>query len=184
MKTLSNQTKPKAEPAAPAEDPLFTELWERFRNEAGFVPEAMEQEKQRVRDDIAALEARVADKREALEAIDRRENAARDQLIALFAAKLSTEAILTAMRVEYKVKKVSAPRALKTADSASDAVVSDDKDLVLSHLDAEGLSLKELKDITGRDGQFLQAVLKTLVEEDKVSKTGDGKAARFHLVTD
>lgn len=171
--------KPAAAPTPPAEDPLFLELWDRFRNEAGFVPEAMEMEKQKVRDEIAVLEAKITEKREALEAIDRRESAARDQLKALFSAKLSPDAILSAMRIEYRVRKATATKTPK--EPSSDSVADDDKELVFSHLDAEGLSIAELKKLTGRDGAFLQSVLKALVQEGKVVKSGERASARYHL---
>ncbi len=180
MKPTANPKAPKpAAPPPPPEDSLFEDLWERFRNEAGFVPEAMEAEKQKVRDEIATLEARIAEKQALLDAIDRREASARDQLKALIAARLSPDAILSAMRIEYRVRKAATPK--QSRPEPSDAVSSDDKELVLSHLDAEGLSLADLKKLTGKDGPFLQTVLKALLQESRVVKSGERGQARYHL---
>jgi hypothetical protein len=182
---MATKTTPKTKapkpvaPPPPVEDPLFLELWERFRNEAGFVPEAMELEKQKVRDEIAALEARIAEKRANLDAIDHKETAARDQLKALISARLSPDAILSAMRIEYRVRKAAAPKPPKA--DASGSIASDDKELVFSNLDAEGLSIADLKKLTGKDGSFLQSVLKALLAEGRIVKSGERGAARYHL---
>ncbi len=182
---MATKTSPKtkapkpAAPPPPAEDPLFVELWDRFRNEAGFVPEAMELEKQKVRDEITALEARIAEKRAGLDAIDHRETAARDQLKALISARLSPDAILSAMRIEYRVRKAAAPKGSK--HDAAEVIASDDKEMVFSHLDAEGLSIADLKKLTGKDGSFLLSVLKALLAEGRIVKSGERASARYHL---
>jgi len=165
---------------APADDPVFVELWDRFRNEAGFVPEAVEGEKQKIRDEIASLEARIVEKRSMLDAIDCRESAARDQLKALIAARLSPDAILSAMRIEYRVRKAPSVKATKP-DAGAETIAAEDKDLVFSHLDAEGLSLADLKKLTGKDGSFLQTVLKALLADNRIVKSGERAAARYHL---
>jgi hypothetical protein len=96
----------------------------------------------------------------------------------LLSARLSDDAILSAMRVEYKVKR-AVPKAKKEPDVAPTA--DTDKQFVLDQLDAEGLSVPDLRKLTGKDARYLRATLESLVADGKVAKTGDRATAKYHL---
>lgn len=165
--------------AAPAVDESMLEsLWDQFKDEAGFSEESAEQERQKLREEIAMLEERIAEKRQAIEAIDQRAQAARAQLKALLLAKLSPDAILSAMRVEYKVRRPAAPRPRTSTPEMGD----DDKQLVLDHLDHDGLTVSELRKRTEKDLRFLRTALKSLVEEGRVRAEGEGSSTLYALV--
>lgn len=185
------QTAKAARPAekAPAKQPApkpavdtdrYKDLWARFEEEAGFTGERLAQERQKILDDIASLEVRVQEKRDLLSAIDGRVEAARDQMRALLGAHLSDDAILSAMRVEYKVKRVGAAKGGKA--TSDEPLATEDKQFVFDNLDAEGLSVNDLKRVTGKSARFLQSALHALLEEGRITKTGERGAARFHLL--
>jgi hypothetical protein len=174
-------TRAAAVEAAPEIDgERFDVLWHRFEDEAGLTSERLDQERQKLQDDIAALQAKIDEKNQALAAAEGRVDAAKQQMRLLIGARLSDEAILTAMRVEYKVRRVGGAKAKKDKEPLPPAA-DDDKQFVLDHLDAEGLSIAELKKLTDKDARFLKAALDSLVKEEKVVKSGERASAKFHL---
>lgn len=161
-------------------DERFESLWAQVASEGALSPEATERERLTLAEDIAALEATIAQKKEALDAIDNRQEIAKQKVRALLSTGLGQEAILSAMRVEYRiarptpVKSPSAPKAL--------AEVSDeDKNLVLSHLDREGMTIADIKKLTNKDAAVLSAALKSLAAEGKIERTGEGRGSKYAL---
>lgn len=162
------------------ESARFEVLWLQFEQEAGLTSQRLQQDRDKLLDDIAQLEEKIGEKQQQLAQLDGRVEAAKGQMRMLFEARLSDEAILTAMRVQYKVKRTSA-RAVKPK---SEAQPVDDKDtlFVLEHLDAEGLSVADLKQITNKESRYLRTILEDLVKQGKVEKSGDRASARYHLI--
>jgi hypothetical protein len=180
MKQSREEKKEAVAPMVPTvDDEQYQTLWSQFEQEAGFGAEAREQETAKLKEEIAMLEARIEEKKQAIAAIEQRETSAKEQMRALIRAKLGPEAILSAMKIEYKVKRAPAPRVPKP--STSEGTSEEDKELVLNHLDAEGLTMRELSKRTEKDSTFLQNVLKVLVDEGKVQKTGERTGARYAL---
>lgn len=157
----------------------FEVLWHQFEDEAGFTTGRLDEERQKLQQEILALESKIEEKKSALATVESRVDAAKQQMRLLLGARLSDDAILTAMRVEYKVRRL-APKAKKNTESAAPAA-DGDKQFVLDQLDAEGLSIAELKKLTDKDPRFLRAVLDALVSEGKVVKSGERASAKFHL---
>ncbi len=157
----------------------FEVLWHQFEDEAGFSSGRLDEERQKLQDEILALESKIEERKSALATVESRVDAAKQQMRLLLGARLSDEAILTAMRVEYKVRRV-APKAKKSPDAVTPAADSD-KQFVLDRLDAEGLSIGELKKLTDKDPRFLRTVLDSLVGEGKVVKSGERASAKYHL---
>ncbi|MBI5533536.1 MAG: hypothetical protein HY898_12530 [Deltaproteobacteria bacterium] len=166
---------PKA-PPAPAEDPVFGPLWERFCAEANFNPETLELEASVIREEIAKLQERVAEKQSELDAITHREKTARDKMTALLKVGFSPEAVLSAMKVEFRGKKAAARVKEKEVE-----VGDDEKAAVLDVLDREGQPLSEVVKHTGRDPKDIQRVLTALVADGKVNTQGERKAKLFML---
>jgi len=157
----------------------FESLWLQFENEAGFSDGQLDDERVVLQEAIAALEARIAEKQEELAAVINRAESAKNQLRALLSARLSDDAILSAMRVEYKVRRTVVAKPRKDGDPSSPSDV--DKQFVLDQLDAEGLTVPELRKLTGRDLRFLRATLDSLVAEGRVIKDGEKAGAKFHI---
>ncbi|MCU0693270.1 MAG: hypothetical protein MUF54_17905 [Polyangiaceae bacterium] len=176
----SSVPKSAPKPAPKPDDDALEELWKRFEEEAGLTADYIETEKQKLRDDIQALEERLADRKTALADLENRSEDARQKMKALLSARLSEEAILTAMRVEYKIKRPPPARPKRT-DALEPPPADDEKQMVLDHLDAEGLSIAEIKKLTDKDSASLGRTLKSLIEDGKVVRSGDGRAAKFHL---
>jgi len=162
----------------PVDGDRFEILWLQIEDEAGFSAGQISGERDKLHEDIAILETRIAEKKEELAAIERRVQAAQNQLRALLTARLSDDAILSAMRVEYRVKR-SVGRPRKEFDAPSPA--DEDKQFVLDHLDSDGLTVPELKKLTKKDLRFLRTTLESLVDEGKVIKIGENAGAKFHL---
>lgn len=158
----------------------FEVLWHSFQEEAGLTEERLDQERQKLHEEIAALQAKIDEKNAALAAVEGRVDAAKQQMRMLIGAHLSDDAILSAMRVEYKVKRSGGAKAKKAKEPVPPPA-DEDKKYVLDHLDAEGLSIAELKKITEKDGRFLRAILEDLVREGKVVKSGERATAKYHL---
>jgi len=166
---------PQPAPAsAPAQDSGFDALWERFTVEANFSQDILDAEAEVIREEIARLEARIEDKRKELEAIVRREKTARDMLTMMLTAGFSHDAILSAMKVEFRAKK--AARKDKEPE-----VNDDDKQSVLDVLDREGQPLQEIVKTSGREAKDVQRVLLALVSEGKVVTQGE-KRARIYML--
>jgi len=171
---------------APADAPVavdnerFEVLWHRFEDEAGLTAERLDEERQRLQAEFDALQAKVEEKRAALAAVEGRVEAARQQMRTLLGARLSDDAILSAMRVEYKVRRSGGAKP-KKAKEPLPAAGDEDKQFVLDHLDSEGLSVAELKKLTDRDSRFLRAALESLVQDGKVTKSGERASAKYHL---
>lgn len=176
IKTKKEPIKVSGEPVI--DESRFADLWARFEDEAGLTRERLGEERQKLLDELAALQAKINEKQAALDDLDGREEAAKQQMRMLLGARLSEDAILSAMRVEYKVRK---PVAKTKKSEPVPAAGDDDKTFVLDHLDTEGLSVADLKKITDKDARFLRAVLESLVEDGRVSKTGDRASAKYHL---
>jgi hypothetical protein len=165
---------PKA-PAAHVNDPGFEPLWERFCLEANFNPESLESEASVVRQDIAKLEERLAEKRDELDLITRREKTARDKMSALLKVGFGPEAVLSAMKIEFKAKKATLRK------EKEPEATEQEKAAVLDVLDREGQPLSELVKHTGGDAKELARVLQSLVAEGKVLTQGERKAKIFML---
>lgn len=159
---------------ATAQDPGFDTLWERFTVEANFSQDILDAEAEVIREEIARLEARIEDKRKELDAIVRREKTARDMLTMMLTAGFSHDAILSAMKVEFRAKK--AARKDKEPE-----VNDDDKQSVLDVLDREGQPLQEIVKTSGREAKDVQRVLLALVSEGKVVTQGE-KRARIYML--
>jgi hypothetical protein len=162
----------------PVDGERFEVLWLQFEDEAGFTAGRLDDERTKLQEEIVALEAKIAEKKASLEAVESRVDAAKQQMRMLLSARLSDDAILSAMRVEYKVKR-AVPKAKKEPDVAPTA--DTDKQFVLDQLDAEGLSVPDLRKLTGKDARYLRATLESLVADGKVAKTGDRATAKYHL---
>ena len=160
------------------DDERLDVLWHSFQEEAGLTEERLEQERQKLQEEIAALQAKIDEKNGALAAVEGRVDAAKQQMRVLIGAHLSDDAILSAMRVEYKVKRSSGTKKAKEPLAPAG---DEDKQFVLDHLDAEGLSVAELKKITEKDARFLRSVLEQLVQDGKVIKDGERASAKYHL---
>jgi len=158
----------------------FEVLWHRFEDEAGLTSDRLDLERQKLHEEIAALQAKIDEKNEALAAAEGRVDAAKQQMRLLIGARLSDESILTAMGVEYKVRRVGGAKVKKEKEPVPPAA-DDEKQFVLDNLDAEGLSVAELKKLTGKDARFLKVALDSLVAEGKVVKSGERASAKFHL---
>ena len=159
----------------------FEVLWLQFEQDAGLTSEHVNEERDRLLGELEQLEAKVAEKKLALEQVQQRVEAAKEQMRLLLDARLSDEAILTAMRIEHKVRRAT-PKAAKAGKSSAHEVSEEDKQEVLDHLDAEGLTLADLKTMTNKDGRYLRAVLEGLVADGKATKSGEKAAAKYHLV--
>lgn len=160
-------------------DERFESLWAQVASEGALSPEAIERERVVLAEDIAALEATIAAKKESLAAIDNRVEVARAKVHALLTTGLSQEAILSAMRVEYRIAR---PAPTKAASTPKLAEVSDeDKALVLSHLDREGMTIADIKKLTEKDSAVLSAALKSLAAEGKIVRTGEGRGSKYAL---
>jgi|GEM_PF-612626 hypothetical protein len=171
-------TKSPAQTPVPVDGERFEVLWLQFEDEAGFTAGRLDDERTKLQEEIVALEAKIAEKKAALEAVESRVDAAKQQMRMLLSARLSDDAILSAMRVEYKVKR-AVPKAKKEPEVAPAA--DTDKQFVLDQLDAEGLSVPDLRKLTGKDARYLRATLESLVADGKVAKTGDRATAKYHL---
>jgi len=181
-----NIPNPKAQPKAQPGNPVpstpktpsgpqdaFDFLWERFTVEANFNTEILEAEAEVVREEITRLEARIAEKKEELEAILRRDKTARDMLTMMLTAGFSHDAIISAMKVEFRAKK---PVKLKEPE-----VNDDEKQVVLDVLDREGQPLQEVVKTSGREAKDVQRILGALVAEGKVVTQGE-KRARIYML--
>jgi hypothetical protein len=178
IKTTKSPVKSNA--PVPVDGERFEVLWHQFEDEAGFSTGRLDEERQKLQEEILALESKIAERKSALATVESRVDAAKQQMRLLLGARLSDEAILTAMRVEYKVRRV-APKPNKKSPDAVAPAADTDKQFVLDRLDAEGLSIAELKKLTDKDPRFLRAVLDSLVGEGKVVKSGERASAKYHL---
>lgn len=159
-------------PSAPQE--AFDALWERFTVEANFSTEILEAEADVIREEITRLEERIAEKRVELEAILRRDKTARDMLTTMLTAGFSYDAIISAMKVEFRAK--------KPAKKDKEPEVNDDeKQVVLDVLDREGQPLQEVVKTSGREPKDVQRILGALVAEGKVVTQGE-KRARVYML--
>lgn len=184
IRVVSQSDAPLTKDSAPSltsvESARFEVLWLQFEQEAGLTSQRMQQDREKLLDDIAKLEEKIGEKQQQLAQLDGRVEGAKGQMRMLFEARLSDEAILTAMRVQYKVKKTST----RAAKPMTEAQPVDDEDMqfVLEHLDAEGLSVADLKQITNKESRYLRTILEDLVKQGKVEKSGERASARYHLV--
>ncbi len=179
-KTVPLRTTKSSDPdQIPVDGERFEILWLQFEDEAGFSTGRLDDERAKLQQEIAVLEAKIAEKKSCLQMVENQVDADKHQLKVLLSAKLSADAILTAMRVEYKNKR-SAPKPKK--DDVADSPADEDKQFVLDQLDAEGLSISDLRKLTGKDARTLRITLEALVAEGKISKTGDRANAKYHLV--
>ena len=167
-------------PLDPARDEAFETLWTRFEEEGGFRGGEFDAERTALRAEIAGLEATLAQRREALGLLDQREETARQQLRSLLGAGLGDDAILSAMKVQYG-KPPRTRRAKGPAQPATTTLGDEDKAFVLGNLDKKGRTLGELSKSTQRESSYLSAVLKLLLAEGRVTKTGTRRASRYHL---
>jgi hypothetical protein len=165
---------PAAPPPKPAASDPFEALWQRFCVEANFSPETLEAEASVVREDIAKLEERLAERRADLEVITRRETNARDKMAALLKIGFSPDAVVSAMKVEFKGRKaVRKEKELEAND--------DEKAAVLDVLDREGQPLAEVAKHSGIDPKELLRVLTVLITAGKVKSQGERKGKVFML---
>ena len=172
------ETSRKAVPQPPESegDQAFDALWGRFCIEANFNPESLEAEAAVVRDEIANLEERLAEKTSELELITRRESTARDKMATLLKVGFSHEAVLSAMKIEFKAKKAAVRPKEKELE-----VADEEKTAVLDVLDREGQPITEIARHTGREGKDLQRILNALAAEGKVITQGERKSKLFML---
>ncbi len=173
-------TAPHKEAPKEAVDEQFETLWQSFVADGSFSPEMIEKERQALRDEITALEEAITQKRERLAGIDQRTEAARNQMKVLMSAGLNHDAIISAMRVQYKHARSQASKASASSTKEID-VSAEDRELVLNNLDREGLSLSELRDRTEKESTYLSLVLKALVNDGKVEKVGAGRGSKYKL---
>lgn len=166
---------PQADSPPPApETPEVEPLWDRFCAEASFNPETLEVEASAIREEIAGLEERIAEKQSELEEITHREQTARDKMTALLKVGFSADAILSAMKVEFRAKKPVSRVKEKEVE-----VGEDEKVAVLDVLDREGQPLAEVARHVGRDAKEVQRVLVALVTEGRVNTQGERKGKLF-----
>lgn len=161
-------------PDEPAETPASDQLWERFCAEANFSPEAHEIEAGVIREEIAKLQERITEKQVELEGIMHREESARDKMTALFNAGFSAEAVLSAMKVEFRAKK--APGRIKEKEVGAG---DDEKAAVLDVLDREGQPVTEIAKHLERDPKDVYRVLTALVADGKVNTQGERRGKLF-----
>lgn len=173
-KAPAHEPKPAPPAPKPPQDP-FEALWDRFCTEANFNPDSLEAEASIVREDIAKIEQRLAERREDLDAITRRQKTARDKMAALLKIGFGPEAVLSAMKVEFKARKGGVRK-----DKEPEAT-DDEKAAVLDVLDREGQPLSEIAKSTGRDPKELQRVLGALIAAGKVNALGERKARVYML---
>ena len=162
---------------SPADAVDAEQLWERFCTEAGFSAEVLELEGDALREEIASLEARIAEKRTELEEVTHREETARTKLAALVEFGFSPEAALSAMKVEFRPK-----RAAGRAKGKEVEVGQDEKAAVLDALDREGQPLPEIARILGRDPKDVQRALLALVAEGKAATQGERRGKIYMRV--
>jgi predicted Rossmann fold nucleotide-binding protein DprA/Smf involved in DNA uptake len=170
------RTKAAAAQPATEKDPAFDALWGRFCVEANFNPETLEAEAAVVREELARLEERLAEKNEELDTITRREGTARDKMAALLKVGFGSEAVLSAMKVEFKARKAPLRAKEKELD-----VGDEEKTAVLDVLDREGQPIAEVARHTGRDPKELQRILNALAAEGKVVTQGERKGKLYIL---
>lgn len=163
--------------SADGEPGALAALWDRFCAEASFSAESLESEASVIRDEIAGLQARIAERQAELDEITHRETTARDKMTALLKVGFSAEAIISAMKVEFRAKK--GPARVKEKEVE---VGDDEKITVLDVLDREGQPLAEVARHVGRDAKEVQRVLLALVAEGRVSTQGERRSKLFMLV--
>ena len=159
------------------------EIWDSLRVGTGFSDEVIAAEKERIQTKITELEQQIDEKKQLLKEVDKRRDSARKQLDAMLIAGLSDDAILSAMRVQYKVKRSAGGRGKSASRGGAAAVTDEVRQQVLDHLDSEGLTAAEIRKQVGPVSPTVSTVLKALVADGAVIKEGEGKTARYKLGT-
>ena len=162
-------------------DEQLESLWAQVASEGALSAEAIERERVYLAEEILAMEATLEQKKETLASIDNRRDIAKQKVKALLATGLGHEAILSAMRVEYRIARAAPAKAASTPKALAE-VSEDDKNTVLSHLDREGMTIADIKKLTNKDSAVLSAALKALAAEGKIERTGEGRGSKYALV--
>ena len=158
------------------------EIWDTLNKTATSVSdEVIAGERLQLEEEIQRLEELLAEKKKAVAALETRREEARKQLAAMLIAGLSDEAILSAMRTQYRARRSAGHRSSSSQEKSSGAVSDEARQQVLDHLDTEGLTAGEIRKLVGPVSPTVTTVLKALVEDGAVLKEGTGKTARYKL---